>query len=269
MIRAAARMFRPVSRCAFDLRALRNIVSFRDVLRLSVCNAFMGARLTKVRLTTSKLEFAIRVGRDQTDIAVLEQVFAGQQYNYAFGCEPQVVIDAGANVGISTAWFATKFPSARVIAIEPDEENYDLLVRNTSHLSNVEPINAALWRQSERVVIHDRGTGPWGYQVSADPSPETRRSVPSVTVDDIVRRVHPKRIGILKMDIEGAEIEVMNNAVNWIGSVEAVIAELHDRLRPGCSRAFFCATAGFSGEAWRGETVMVSRAVDGVARTNE
>jgi hypothetical protein len=53
------------------------------------------------------------------------------------------------------------------------------------------------------------------------------------------------RVGILKVDIEGAEKEVFSGAASWIDRVDGIIIELHDRMKRGCSRTFFRNTPDF------------------------
>jgi hypothetical protein len=67
------------------------------------------------------------------------------------------------------------------------------------------------------------------------------------------------RVNLLKLDIEGSEKEVFSNARPWIDRVDAISIELHDRFRPGCSRAFFGAVADFPTELRRGEKILVIR----------
>ena len=78
------------------------------------------------------------------------------------------------------------------------------------------------------------------------------------------------RVDILKIDIEGAELEVFDASSPWIHDVDTIIAELHDRLKAGCERSFANATSGFRHRWRQGENVYVSRAagcvVPGTAR---
>jgi hypothetical protein len=66
-------------------------------------------------------------------------------------------------------------------------------------------------------------------------------------------------IDILKIDIEGAEKEVFADSTAWLGRVRAIIIELHDRLKPGCSRSFYNGSNGFDHEQYRGESVFLWR----------
>src|SRR5262249_38026614 len=67
------------------------------------------------------------------------------------GCRP-LIVDAGAHIGISTVFFALMFPTALVIAIEPEGSNFDLLSKNTQGL-NIRCIQAALSSEAKRVRV--------------------------------------------------------------------------------------------------------------------
>ena len=78
-------------------------------------------------------------------------------------------------------------------------------------------------------------------------------------VDRIMRDHGIEFIDVLKMDIEGAEKEVFENATPWIDKVGILIVELHERLKPGCSRSFYNATNDFDLEWTRGENIFLTR----------
>jgi hypothetical protein len=61
------------------------------------------------------------------------------------------------------------------------------------------------------------------------------------------------------MDIEGAEREVFSDATPWIYKVDSIIIELHERMKAGCNRSFYCGTNGFDHEWIQGENICLSR----------
>lgn len=163
--------------------------------------------------------------------------------------ETNFIIDAGGYIGTSAIKFAKSFPNAQIICIEPSSENYEVLLKNISDFPNIVPIQAAVSAQSgASVVLRDRKTGNWGFTIVEEPedsfdSNEIQK-VKTITIDDILKQFNKTEIGILKLDIEGAELEVFQNSAHWIGKINVLTVELHDRIKMGCSSAFYDATKG-------------------------
>ena len=210
------------------------------------------------------------IRRGGTDAHVFADIYVWQEYGYEFGGHPEVIVDAGAYTGLSTAFFAHRFPDAKIIAIEPGRESFDLLVQNTAAFPNVQPLRAALWTESGTVSLSDPGDGAWGMRVTEStgsaPGP-TGGSGPAagadpvraVTVTDVMREFGLGTIDLLKVDIEGSEKELFAAPGDWIEHVDAICMELHDRFKPGCTRTFFGAVEDFAIELRRGEDVLVLR----------
>lgn len=211
-----------------------------------------------------------------TDIDVYRQVFFAEEYLLSLPQQPEVIIDAGANIGLTSVYFASRYPDARIIAIEPEPGNFDLLKRNVSPYPNVTAVQAALWSRNEVVSLVDPGLGEWGFSVrdrqTANSAPDGAATVsgagrprtaglrvPGLTVADVMRDADIEQVDLLKLDIEGAEVEVFDTACEWIEAVDSIIIELHDRLRPGCTDALRKSAAGLPHESARGECICLSR----------
>ncbi len=206
---------------------------------------------------------------DCTDVSVFNTTYRSKQYNYDFAKPPKVIIDAGAYTGLSATYFASTYPEAKVIAIEPDSANFGLLVRNTSGLANVQAVRAALWSSNRQVELTDPGNGAWAFRVAemGDPGSAGLHSekvahnrIPAITIPEIINTYSLSRIDLLKLDIEGSEKEVFAGSASWLEQVGAICIELHDKFEPGCSREFYRAVGDFPAEFRRGETVLVMRA---------
>ena len=210
------------------------------------------------------LRLSLRVGT--SDLRVFEDIFLCEVFAWPLSAPPQVIVDAGAYTGLSAAWFASTYPASRIVAIEPSDANFELLERNTQGLANVECRRAALWGETTSIDLVDPGWGPYAYRVDrvndqiagAAGAAETEH-VDALTVPDLLDEYRLDRIDLLKIDIEGSEIEVFTDASAWIDRVGAVCLELHDRLRPGCSRVFFGAVEALPIEVRRGEMLLVVR----------
>ena len=172
------------------------------------------------------------------DIIVAASSLYYCEYSELEKLSPKVVIDAGANIGTSAIWFARKFPNAKIVAVEPESENFDLLVKNVKTFENVIPLRAALGRELGKLKLLDRKTGPWGYSVCEESGDAELEEVDSVTVRSIMDKFGIERVCLLKMDIEGGEKDVLENSNQWIDNVDTMTVELHDRIVMGCDRAW-------------------------------
>lgn len=221
-------------------------------------------RTVRARVPGSRAGLLVRLGT--SDVEVFVQVYLWLEYEQDFAVAPGVIVDAGAYTGLSTAFFATRYPDATIVAIEPDGGNFGMLARNTASFPNVHLVQAALWSQTGTVSLEDPGDGAWGIRLAGVATPDAAAcagmrgtGVRAVTVPEIMREHDLRGIDLLKVDIEGSEMEVFSHADAWIGSVNAISIELHDRFRPGCSSAFFKAVEDFPVRSQRGEDVFTAR----------
>lgn len=188
-----------------------------------------------------------------SDAWTLDQIFFHKEYGFEVARDPVAILDAGANIGLASILLANRFPQAKIIALEPEAGNFALLERNVAPYPNITPVRAALWHDNSSVEIVDPGLGYWGFMVRSGtekrrPTEESDTQVPAMTVDAIMQKYAIDRIDILKIDIEGAEYEVFDDPSLWISKVDTLIVELHDRMKPGCSRRFYSRSSGFDHE---------------------
>ncbi|MBK7427661.1 MAG: FkbM family methyltransferase [Saprospiraceae bacterium] len=192
--------------------------------------------LKKSKLSISGWKHPIYLRPGSYDLDVLLQFMADKQYEMEYPDKIRVILDAGANIGLASAYFANKFPEAKIIAIEPDSDNYQQLLRNIKHYSNVVPIKAGLWKNNTNLKIYDPGFGEWSFMVEETES--TEGSLPARTVDDICREYSISSIDIFKIDIEGSEKEVFESENgNWLHLVRMLIVEVHDQMKAGTANA--------------------------------
>jgi len=199
-----------------------------------------------------------------SDILTYIQIFVLKEYDFAVNKMPNVIVDAGANIGLASIYFANKFPNAKIIAIEPEKSNFAILKENVAHYPNIVPLQAALWHENKEIHLIDPGFGKWGFMtesknISLKAKNKTCHAIMGITVDKLIQDYELEKIDILKIDIEGAEKEVFTNTSAWIGKVEALIVELHDYMKSGCKRSFYAGTHGFDNEWKQGENIYLVR----------
>ena len=100
-------------------------------LRLSDLRARMGVSkgsLLKLTIKNAQYPLFLRIG--SSDREVLAQIFIEKEYEPIAAGSPKTILDLGANVGYSSAYFMTNYPEASVLAVEPDAGNYAMCRRN-------------------------------------------------------------------------------------------------------------------------------------------
>jgi FkbM family methyltransferase len=165
------------------------------------------------------------------------EVFMEGLYEFDEYGDPKVIVDAGANVGLSSVFFAMRFPAARIVALEPDPDNARMARLNTRAFENVALIEAALMASGG---LARKLEGPFNAD-SYRFSPATVQdgdSVPAVTVDALMRQQGFDTIDLLKMDIEGSERDVLASSSTWLSRVKVLALELHEDLAPGAREVF-------------------------------
>ncbi len=190
------------------------------------------------------------------DQDVYDEIFLVKEYDIDLG-DPLFIIDAGAHIGLSSVFFASKYPKATVIAIEPEPSNFDVLLRNAEKYHNIKPIRAGLWSRKANLRIQDADVATWSFRVTEVPSGS---GIPALAIQDVMADFNIKHIDIVKMDIEGSEVEVLNHSQPWIDAVSTLIIELHDRFQPGCGEALQ--------RAFRGHSYEKSRSAENIVMTN-
>jgi|APTNR8051073442_1049403.scaffolds.fasta_scaffold00742_7 FkbM family methyltransferase len=192
----------------------------------------------------------IHIRPNTSDGPTFEQVILHREYDPGdfkkrLG-EIRFIVDAGANIGLTSVFFARMFPEAKIIAIEPDRDNYQILLKNTGHLPRVTGLMTGLWHRKASLVVKDGGYGAYGLTVEEVPS-EHPGALEAIAVQDIVQMSGHPVIDILKIDIEGSEKEVFSsNYESWLPKTKCLIIELHDRKRKGCSQAVFAALGRYN-----------------------
>jgi FkbM family methyltransferase len=193
-------------------------------------------RLSNIKIPGIKAPLYLR--KDTTDVAMFDQVFLLDDYKIDFSFEPKVIIDAGANIGLFSILMKNRFSEAKIICIEPDHQNCEVLRKNLSPYNNVEIVNAGVWNTTTKLNVLDKYNA--GHSAMVVEEDAINGKVAAVTIDSLMQAYALNHIDILKIDIETSEKELfLKNYEQWLPKVKVIIIELHDWLKPGCSRSFF------------------------------
>lgn len=223
-----------------------SLLGVASTLKVHLRKAVPFGKTLPINVQISELTNNFKIRTHGSDFEVCLQVFAERDYDLAW-CEPYkahirqicdgvlsvgnipLIIDAGANIGASTLLLAHAFPKCQIYAVEPDAGNFAMLELNTQELENVTAIRAGLWNKATNLAIQwEPGTG-WAQRVEEKASVD-KESIVGVTVQQLIERNPRNRPVIVKMDIEGAEVQVLSGDNSWVDQVPLVIFEAHDNL---------------------------------------
>lgn len=153
------------------------------------------------------------------------EIFTRGIYRFKAGTESPLIIDCGANIGMSVLNFKTQYPKSRVIAFEPDKGNFALLEKNVA--SNALPFvsihQSAVWTANGTLSFSSEGSE--ASHVTADGSGS--QVVTSVRLADLLAA--EEKVDFLKIDIEGAEWPVIQDCAFVLSKVQHLFLEYHGK----------------------------------------
>lgn len=198
----------------------------------------------KILLPNYKYPIVLR--NNTSDVTVFYQVFLAKSYLIGLSEAPKIIIDCGANIGLSTVFFKNKYPNAKIIAVEPEGSNFTMLKKNTEMYSDVHCINKGIWNKTANLIVKDDNLGNWGFTVE-EVDYKNKNTVSAISINEIMSSFNIQYIDILKIDIEGSEKEMFSeNFENWLSKTKVLIIELHDGLNAGASKSFFSAITNYN-----------------------
>lgn len=171
---------------------------------------------------------------------------------------PRLMIDAGANIGMSSIYFLNRYKGLKVVAIEPDPETFEICRMNLAPYSDrVVLIKGAIWSSCGRVALV-KGELEWNSHVQLAEH-EADGTVESYDVPALIAAGGHGVVDLLKVDIEGGELELFSkNTDAWLPAVKNIAIEFHG---DNCEKAFFHALEGYEYDGFPYRTVTICQNV--------
>lgn len=145
---------------------------------------------------------------------------------------PKVIVDLGANIGVFSIYSAMMFPTAQVFSYEPEENNFNLLIKNI-RLNNLEK-RVFSFQLACADIDHPRylslDSDIRSHSVVNDNTNKNLQQIKTINLQQIIEKNAIKRIDILKMDIEGSEYEVFYTIPpTMFEKIGQISMEYHDK----------------------------------------
>jgi FkbM family methyltransferase len=172
---------------------------------------------------------------DLSEFYALEGVLGERHYDVLpSDLDPRVVLDFGSHIGASIYYFWYAFPHARIVGVEADPSTFVRLRRHVEGLDRVDVIHAAATKEDGLVTFYPDPQASWTSSLNQHGSSCGRR-IPARGLESLMRELGVARVDVLKLDIEGAEFEVLRAVPGLSSRVRVIIGELHDQ----CADASF------------------------------
>ncbi len=223
------------------IRVADNRESYRELMRLRSIDSHTGEGEGEVELRIGRLAGrSVWVREGTADVDTLWDVFV-----HGYHVPParvqrrglRLVWDLGANIGLTMADMAFRWPEARVVGVELDGDNAALAERNFESWSDrCEIITAAAWPEDGETWYHRWPGATSGYLVhdltdTGDEEPQGP-VVPALSLDSLLERCGGGPVGFVKMDVEGAERELLRRNTGWAAHVGCIKVEVHGDYTP-------------------------------------
>lgn len=155
-------------------------------------------------------------------ISTFQQLFKEQIYRFNSSNDEPYILDCGANIGLSVVYFKRLYPKSHIIAFEPDQAIFNILNRNVKSLAfdDVQLINRAVWSSVTELDFTPDGADGGRLSVSGD---RPDHLVTTIRLKDYLDR----KVDFLKLDVEGAETEVLRDCAEQLVNVGALFVEYH------------------------------------------
>jgi FkbM family methyltransferase len=172
--------------------------------------------------TTNLLGNPVELVDTSSFFGIYSEVFENETYKFKSKREAPFIIDGGANIGLSVIYLKTLYPQAKILAFEPDADLFQVLQRNLKSfaINDAELHQSALWSENTELTFMAEGTDS-GRVVHTENIKTVQ--VKAVRLKDFLTR----KIDFLKLDIEGAELVVLEDCSAELKMVENLFVEYH------------------------------------------
>lgn len=156
----------------------------------------------------------------------MKEIFVEEVYKFKSDKTNPLILDCGANIGLSVIYFKKLFPKSRIIAFEPDDSIFHTLKQNVGQFKydDVVLMNKGLWEKETTLSFLAEGT--LGGRVVDHQSTASQRDIVSIQTVRL-KDYLDQEVDFLKIDIEGAEYEVLVDCAQSLKNVHFLFVEYH------------------------------------------
>ena len=178
---------------------------------------------------TNNLTYILR-GR-QADKTVFKEIWLTSLYDqYGVKVEKgDTVVDIGAHVGIFSTYAAELSKTGTIFSFEPFKENFERLNfhKTLNHKANMVTFNLGIAGDSGKKVFHINEKNSGGNSLFKGKNKTKKIEINTIRLSDFCTQENIKRIDFLKIDCEGAEYDILEQAPSFLNFTQKIIMETH------------------------------------------
>lgn len=153
------------------------------------------------------------------------------------GYKPKVILDIGANIGMSALELTTAFPTASIHSFEPARETFEILKAKTRHLQNVKTYQLAVGNSESSGYLIKGETSDINKVKAIDNDPDIslgddQEIIQFISLEKFSRNNHIDQIHFLKIDTEGFDLDVLKSGIKMISENRIDFIQVEAAMNP-------------------------------------
>ena len=194
-------------------------------------------------LTNPEHDFTLFCRKFSSDIDVLQQHYVSHELGplialvKARQVPVRTILDIGSNIGLAALRLSRAFPQAQIYAVNPAPDNFRLLALNVAaNAVPAELLATGVWHRPARLYFDRsfRDGQAWSVALTEVPTQNPTEYVDAISLNDVIARYGLASIDLLKIDIEGGERYIFNEAgegLEFLDITRVVAIEIHDEFQ--------------------------------------
>ena len=174
-------------------------------------------------LTSPKGKFTVRMRTFKGDLNIFNEIFWEKSYLIPENLlkNPKVIVDLGAHVGFASVFYATQYPDAKIYSVEASKQNFSILDFNAGSFPNITVTNKAIYSDDGFILFDESGLS-YNTKIS-----DKGDQLEAISVNTLLKNYGIDKVDLMKIDIEGAEKDILEKNKEWLQKTENIIIELH------------------------------------------
>lgn len=212
-----------------------------------------------ITMNIPNVPYPIYLRNKTYDTHIFYQIFIQEDLALDYGEGASTILDCGANIGLSTIFYKRKFPKARIISVEPEKSNYELLLKNTKNYVNIVSLKNGVSGSDCELSVIDIGEGEASYRIlENEKKGKMLETIHCKSINTIIEEFEIQQIDILKMDIEGSEKQCLfEGDVKWLQKTKWFLLEIHENIYPGLKKEILTIIPSSSTISTKGEYTVI------------